>query len=55
MLHCNFGGTPSSKVIGFDMDSTLITTKSGKTFAVNADDWKLLYSQIPSVLQKYEA
>jgi len=37
------------KVAGFDMDWTLIRTKSGKTFAKNAFDWDFLY---PEVLQK---
>nr|CAB3264977.1 bifunctional polynucleotide phosphatase/kinase [Phallusia mammillata] len=41
----------SSRVVAFDMDSTLITTKSGKTFAVDNKDWKLLFSQIPGKLQ----
>jgi DNA 3'-phosphatase len=37
------------------MDSTLICTKSGKTFSVNADDWRLLYPEIPAVMQKVHA
>lgn len=31
----------SSKISAFDMDGTIITTKSGKTFMQNVDDWKL--------------
>ncbi len=42
----------SNEMIAFDMDGTLITTKSGKTFAVNENDWKLLDSSIPGVLQR---
>jgi bifunctional polynucleotide phosphatase/kinase len=50
-LYCDFGSSPSSKILGFDVDSTLITTKSGKTFAVNEDDWRLLYDNIPAKVQ----
>ncbi|KDO23095.1 hypothetical protein SPRG_11939 [Saprolegnia parasitica CBS 223.65] len=35
----------------FDMDSTLITTKSGKTFAVHDDDWKLWHESVPTKLR----
>lgn len=51
----NSNSTPSDKIVGFDMDSTLICTKTGKTFAVNENDWKLLYPSIPEVLKKYSA
>jgi bifunctional polynucleotide phosphatase/kinase len=53
MVWHNAGSEPSAKVLGFDMDSTLICTKSGKTFSVNADDWRLLYTQIPAVMKRY--
>lgn len=54
MMYCNFGSEPSTKVIGFDMDSTLITTKSGKTFPVNDNDWRILYPEIPARLKSLE-
>ncbi|KAM7534241.1 hypothetical protein Aperf_G00000118449 [Anoplocephala perfoliata] len=44
---------PSSKVLALDLDGTIITTASGRTFAANANDWKLLSPKIPTVLKKY--
>lgn len=43
----------NQKIAAFDLDSTLIKTKSGKTFAINASDWKWFSSNVPNVLQKY--
>lgn len=36
----------SCYILSFDLDNTLITTKSGKTFAVDKDDWKWKYVNI---------
>jgi len=38
-------------VIAFDMDSTIIKTKSGKAFPTNDDDWTLLYASIKDTVQ----
>lgn len=54
LLCANFDSEPGAKVVGFDMDSTLIATKSGKTFAVDKNDWKVLYEGIKPVLRRYK-
>lgn len=45
--------TKFSKVAGFDLDQTLIDTKSGKTFPINSDDWKLNYPNVKNILIEY--
>lgn len=55
LLFRNFESEPCAKILGFDMDSTLIKTKSGKTFAVSKDDWVLLYDNIPEKIQQYHS
>ncbi|SZF03234.1 unnamed protein product [Blumeria hordei] len=42
----------SVKIAAFDLDSTLITTRSGKKFASDAQDWKWWHSSIPNILRK---
>eukprot|EP00408_Alexandrium_pacificum_P060061 CAMPEP_0171178990 /NCGR_PEP_ID=MMETSP0790-20130122/13029_1 /TAXON_ID=2925 /ORGANISM="Alexandrium catenella, Strain OF101" /LENGTH=431 /DNA_ID=CAMNT_0011643915 /DNA_START=89 /DNA_END=1384 /DNA_ORIENTATION=- len=47
-------GAPNSEVVyGFDMDDTLIATKSGKTFAVNSDDWRWWHEVVPGKLREF--
>ncbi|KAF2863936.1 PNK3P-domain-containing protein [Piedraia hortae CBS 480.64] len=41
-----------AKIAAFDLDSTLITSKSGRTFAKSAQDWQWWNSCIPQRLQK---
>ena len=42
---------PTSEIVGFDMDSTLIDTKSGKVFATSRSDWKWLMPEVPTTLK----
>jgi len=55
LLVKNFNSNPSSKILGLDLDDTLIHTKSGAKFAQNKNDWKLIYDKniIKSKLQEY--
>lgn len=42
----------NNKIAGFDLDGTLIKTKSGKIFATNKDDWKFLFDNIKDRLKE---
>lgn len=53
LLVRDYDYAPSEKIISFDLDGTLIDTKSGSTFARNKDDWRLWNDEIPSVLKKH--
>lgn len=37
------GCEPRNLIAAFDLDGTIISTKSGRVFPVNLNDWKLLY------------
>lgn len=51
IIYGDFGAKPSSKIASFDMDSTLILTKSGKKFAENASDWVWWNEAVPKKLK----
>jgi bifunctional polynucleotide phosphatase/kinase len=44
---------PVIKLACFDIDYTIIKTKSGKKFPISKDDWVLLYDNIPQILKEY--
>eukprot|EP00760_Papus_ankaliazontas_P007166 PhM_4_TR13293/c0_g1_i1/m.92133/K08073/PNKP; bifunctional polynucleotide phosphatase/kinase len=45
------GITKANKIVGFDLDDTLVTPKSGNKFAKNADDWRWLCPEVPIKLR----
>ena len=45
-------GGESSKLAMFDLDSTLIKTKSGRKFPKDAKDWQPLYEHVPVILRQ---
>ena len=42
------------KILIFDLDGTLIKTKSGKVFPINGMDWEFLYPNIPAFINKID-
>jgi len=39
-------------IAGFDIDGTIIKTKSGKKFPINENDWKFLYNNIKTKIEE---
>jgi bifunctional polynucleotide phosphatase/kinase len=51
MIHNSYGNVViSDKIAAFDLDYTLIKTKSGKLFPIDKNDWKFLFDNIISKL-----
>lgn len=40
------------KIAAFDLDGTLINTKSGRTFPINVDDWELFNNNVKPILKQ---
>lgn len=50
----DYGSLSSAKIAAFDMDSTLISTKSGKTFPTSKDDWVFWSPEVVPKLKEME-
>ncbi|GFN89813.1 bifunctional polynucleotide phosphatase/kinase, partial [Plakobranchus ocellatus] len=46
LVYTSKGVSSHSKIAAFDMDGTIIVTKSGKVFPTDKDDWKILHPNI---------
>uniref|UniRef100_A0A034W8B2 Bifunctional polynucleotide phosphatase/kinase n=1 Tax=Bactrocera dorsalis TaxID=27457 RepID=A0A034W8B2_BACDO len=44
----------SCKIAGYDIDGTIITTKSGNVFPKHTDDWQILYPEVPKKLKSLQ-
>ncbi|XP_068633351.1 uncharacterized protein F21D5.5 [Battus philenor] len=52
-IYTSKGVKSSSKIAAFDMDGTLIKTKSGKVHPVDTNDWQLAYPVVPTKLKEH--
>lgn len=44
---------PSERIAAYDMDGTIIKTKSGNVFPKSADDWQIAFAEVPAKLQQH--
>ena len=48
----DFGTKPNNKIASFDLENTLIRTKSGCTFPKNVSDWTWWHETVPKMLKQ---
>jgi len=53
LIHGDSGTKPSTLICSFDMDGTLIQTKSGAKFAKDAHDWLILNDKVAPKIREY--
>lgn len=51
IIYTSKGVKASSKIASYDMDGTIIRTKSGNVFPKTCDDWMLNYPEVPKKLK----
>jgi hypothetical protein len=55
LLDSMIEASSTTEYIAFDMDGTLIKTKSGKTFGTDENDWMLWDKSVRVILQKHHS
>ncbi|KAH8316068.1 hypothetical protein KR074_011599 [Drosophila pseudoananassae] len=51
VIFSSAGVVASEKIAGYDMDGTIIKTKSGNVFPKNIDDWQIIFPEVPVKLK----
>uniref|UniRef100_A0A182PGC7 PNK FHA domain-containing protein n=1 Tax=Anopheles epiroticus TaxID=199890 RepID=A0A182PGC7_9DIPT len=54
-IYTSAGVVASEKVAAYDMDGTLIKTKSGNVFPKSVDDWQIAFPEVPAKLKALHA
>lgn len=55
LIYGDSGTTPNSKILSFDMDDTLIKTKSGAKFPKDTKDWVFWHDKVVPKLKEWSA
>ncbi len=49
----NLSNLGNQQIAAFDLDSTIIKTKSGKKFPTDKFDWEFLFENVPKIIQNF--